>query len=115
AGIEPLVQDEFPRVAALKRFLAQPAAWQSRQLMAGLAATGRLVERIADLERELSQIERTDYAPVALIDGDVLTELGLKPGPLFKRILNEVYDAQLEGRVNSTADAIAMAQMIAKV
>ena len=48
-------------------------------------------------------------APTPLITGDDLEAAGLKPGPLFKRVLESVYDAQLEGRVNSREEALAMA------
>lgn len=35
--------------------------------------------------------------PQPLIDGDGLTAMGLKPGPLYKTILYRLYDEQLEG------------------
>ena len=41
--------------------------------------------------------------------GDDLTAAGLTPGPVFKRVLDEVYDAQLEGRVTMKDDALRMA------
>lgn len=115
AGVAPLVGDAFPRVAVMKRFLAEPTAGLSRKLMAGLAALGIDADRIAALERELAVLERTEFAPTPLIDGDLLTGMGLTPGPIFKRILNEVYDAQLEGRVGTREQAVAMARGIAGV
>jgi hypothetical protein len=57
-------------------------------------------------------LEKTEYAPAPLIDGDVLTSEGLHPGPIFKRILEAVYDAQLEGRVNTREEAIAFAMQM---
>jgi len=79
-----------------------------------LATIGIQPERIAWLEGRLADLERSEYAPVPLVDGDVLTSLGLRPGPIFKRILNEVYDAQLEGRVSNREGAVAMALEIAR-
>jgi hypothetical protein len=35
--------------------------------------------------------------------------MGVPPGPLFKRILDAVYDAQLEGRVRSKSEARELA------
>ena len=35
-------------------------------------------------------------APEPLVTGDDLKAVGMLPGPAFKRILDEVYDAQLE-------------------
>jgi poly(A) polymerase len=37
--------------------------------------------------------------PQPLIDGDGLTALGLKPGPIYKTILYRLYDQQLEGQL----------------
>lgn len=48
-------------------------------------------------------------SPVPLLSGDALIAAGLKPGPRFKRILEQVYDAQLEGRVSTTTQALALA------
>ncbi|MCA9284937.1 MAG: CCA tRNA nucleotidyltransferase [Phycisphaerales bacterium] len=65
-------------------------------------------EAIADDVREL---ERTGLAPPPFVDGnDLLEVLGLPPGPAFKSILAQVYDAQLEGRVGSREAAIELAR-----
>jgi len=109
AGIDPLLADNFPPVARLKRFLAEPTSTLSRQLMQALAKLGHQVERIAELEGQFEKLEQTNFAPDPLIDGDILTDLGMKPGPIFKRILNEVYDAQLEGRVATREEAVRLA------
>ena len=114
AGIEPLLADAEPGVARLKRFLAQPTQWGSRRLMAALAEVGICDTRIREVEGRLVELEKTEFAPAPLIDGDVLTELGLTPGPIFKRILDTVYDAQLEGRVAAREQAVEMAMGIAK-
>ena len=42
--------------------------------------------------------------------GRELIELGYAPGPRFKEILAAVEDAQLEGRVQSTEEAVEMVQ-----
>ena len=114
AGLDPLLTDARPGVAGMKRFLAEPTSPLSRHLMQTLVPAGVQPDRIAWLRERLQELEKTDYAPTPLIDGDVLTGLGLQPGPVFKRILNEVYDAQLEGRVNERDAAIALAMQIAQ-
>ncbi|HEX8878248.1 MAG TPA: CCA tRNA nucleotidyltransferase [Phycisphaerales bacterium] len=48
-------------------------------------------------------------SPEAWVNGDMLVTAGLRPGPRFKRILEQVYDAQLEGRVRSRDDALTLA------
>lgn len=48
-------------------------------------------------------------APAPLVGGDELIRvLGLSPGPAFKGLLREVYDAQLEGRVGTVDEALAL-------
>ena len=55
-----------------------------------------------------------EVAPAPLITGDDLVAMGMKPGPLFRRILEAVYDAQLEGRVGTRAEAMEMAESLAR-
>jgi poly(A) polymerase len=43
--------------------------------------------------------------PPALIHGEDLIRLGLKPGPQFKTILQEIRDRQLEGELSTTQQA----------
>jgi len=42
------------------------------------------------------------------INGNDLKELGLKPGPVFKRILDELYDLELSEVIHSREDELAM-------
>lgn len=109
AGLEPLLADTPPGLARLKRFLAEPTASLSRKLMNGLAANGIHSERSHSVERELTRFERTEFAPEPLINGDLLTARGLRPGPMFKRILDDVYDAQLEGRIHTAEEGLRLA------
>lgn len=104
-----LLDDEKPTMAKMKRFLARTTASMSRRLMAGLCGAGILVERIEWAERQLAELEKTDFAPLPLITGDDLTAAGLQPGPRFKHLLNRLYDAQLEGLVKDRAEAMRMA------
>ncbi|MFB3139315.1 MAG: CCA tRNA nucleotidyltransferase [Phycisphaerales bacterium] len=64
------------------------------------------------IRREVSVLAESDLAPPALIGGHDLIALGLPRGPLFKRVLDEVYDAQLEGTVREKAAALALAKTI---
>jgi poly(A) polymerase len=111
-GLELLLGDHSPTVAALKRFLARPTAPLSRALLAALPA--ELAGRREDLERRLGELGQTDFAPLPLISGDDLTAAGLTPGPLFKRVLDQVYDAQLEGRVETKQQAMNLGLELAR-
>lgn len=46
--------------------------------------------------------------PQPLITGNDLIALGYRPGPLFKHMLDAVRDAQLEGRISSPAEGLAL-------
>jgi poly(A) polymerase len=45
--------------------------------------------------------------PALLLNGDALIAEGYAPGPVFKEILSAVEDAQLEGQLHSSADAMS--------
>jgi poly(A) polymerase len=116
-GAGLLLRDQ-PRVALAKRFLARPTAALSRKLLNVLgpyfgndAEAGAAL--IAELNQQLDTQARTDFAPAPWVTGDDLTAAGLHPGPIFKRVLDAVYDAQLEGLVGSKAEAMELALRLA--
>ncbi len=76
-------------------------------------ASGYEFEKIAPwLERWLNPLDAIAY-PVALITGDDLrNELGIPPSPKIGEFLESVKIAQVEGRINSKAEAIAFIQSI---
>jgi hypothetical protein len=43
--------------------------------------------------------------PKPLVGGDYLISLGMKPGPVFGDILGKMYDLQLEGELETVAEA----------
>ncbi|MFM7242859.1 MAG: hypothetical protein ACKO40_01615, partial [Planctomycetaceae bacterium] len=67
-----------------------------------------VADRIAGDVRSLSG-QFGGISPIPLLSGDSLVAAGLKPGPRFKQILDQVYDAQLEGRVATAESALALA------
>ncbi len=105
-----LLTDEPPRVAALKRFLAERTSADARQLMAALVGCGLMSRRFEAVLERLAELEQTEVAPPPLLSGDDLMAAGMKPGPLFKRVLDAVYDAQLEGGIETKDEALAMAK-----
>jgi poly(A) polymerase len=88
------------RLAQLKRLLAHPF---HEDLLALTRAT--LFAEQSDLrpvlfcERFLEETPPDVLDPPPLVTGNDLIELGLKPGPKFKQLLEEVRDAQLNGEV----------------
>jgi len=60
-------------------------------------------EKLANMPPEVMR-------PAPLVTGDDLIALGLAPGPRFKEILSSIEDAQLEGRLKSREEALALLQ-----
>ena len=61
------------------------------------AASGDLTEYIKYKDRvDKIRLEGTSIRPSPLVTGRYLIIHGLKPGPLFKKLLTESYDHQLE-------------------
>lgn len=60
--------------------------------------------------RLLADTPEEKLKPPRLLGGDDLIALGYIPGPRFKEILHAVEDAQLEGAINSRADALRLLQ-----
>ncbi len=112
ANLEPLLQPSPPTLARKKRFLAHPKSGLSRQLMESIAAVGLHQDRIASLRAELAGLSLQDVAPIPLLDGDELIAAGFSPGPAFRRILDAVYDAQLEGRISTNEEAMKLARTL---
>jgi len=50
--------------------------------------------------------------PEPLVTGDDLVGLGMPPGPAFKRVLEDVFDAQLEGKVTSKPEGLELARRL---
>ncbi len=121
-----LSNDERDRLAALMRGLPEALAWND----ATIARKKRLLARAewdelaalldaytqthgsGDATVDLSDIRRLraeGVAPPPLLTGDDLIAAGFEPGPAFKAILEQVYDAQLELRIETKDQALKMA------
>jgi poly(A) polymerase len=109
-----LLQDARPTVAMLKRFLARATSGDARLLLSVLRDRGLHVERIDWLLARFEELSREEIAPPPLITGDDLIAAGWQPGRLFKRVLDEVYDAQLESRIRTRDEAMGMASALAE-
>lgn len=59
-------------------------------------------------QRMLAETPAEQIKPTPLLRGDDLIAAGYKPGPLFKRILQTVEDAQLDGKLRSREDAMRL-------
>jgi len=112
-GIDFLLQTLPPRVATVKRFLARPTADDSRLMLGSLISAGLLPSEATEIPERLKEFNGTDVAPVPWVNGDTLVAAGLAPGPLFKPVLDAVYDAQLEGSIDNSNEGIQLALKLA--
>ena len=97
----------------MKRFLARPTSPQSRDLLEAARDRRVKLDPGAFGAGTVGGVEKTDFAPQPFITGDDLTSAGLTPGPDFKRILDAVFDAQLEDRVKTAEAALELALKLA--
>jgi len=105
-----LAEADDMSLADLKRLMQHPGFEELLTLTsAWLAAKGRSLSAFHRAVRRARAIPADQVAPPPLIDGADLIAMGLTPGPMFKRILERVYDAQLEGTVATKAQAKALA------
>ena len=95
-------------VAAQKRLAASPSFDQGLLL---LQAADQ--QSFVDIRQRVVALAASQLAPEPLITGNDLLVLGMKPGPGFKRVLDAVYDAQLEGAIELKDEALALARAIA--
>lgn len=112
--LSPLLQDHPPSIAAMKRFLARQNSSDAIKLIEAITRMESSTPRHSWLLQQFSELLKGDVAPPPLVTGDDLAGKGLKPGKLYKRVLDETYDAQLEDRVRDKSQALAFALDIAR-
>ena len=94
--------------STLKRFLRLHRFEEHLELhrLDCLASHGQL-DSYEFAKRKLAELPPEVIRPPRLLTGDDLIRSGYKPGPLFKKILEAVEDAQLEGRIRTPEQALA--------
>jgi poly(A) polymerase len=63
--------------------------------------------------RQMLARPREELDPRPLLTGDDLKRAGLRMGPAFRRILDRVRAAQLDGQVRTQQEAIELAKRVA--
>lgn len=98
-------------VAGQKR-LAARAGFVDGMVLLGARDPGAA----AGVRRRVAELEATPggIAPVPVLDGDQLVAAGWKPGRRFKEVLERVYDEQLEGRIQTTEEALRFAESLGR-
>ena len=102
---------DVPRMkeSTLKRFLRLPAFEEHLELhrLDCLASHGDL-ENYAIMRRKLAECPQERLRPPRLLTGNHLIAAGYRPGRQFSEMLTSAEDAQLEGLIHTTEEALAL-------
>jgi tRNA nucleotidyltransferase/poly(A) polymerase len=82
-------------------------------LCEAIASASAQPTRDVEFCREILARPRSGWDPPPLVTGTDLLALGVMPGPSYKRLLDLVRDAQLEGRVTDRPQALALLARLA--
>jgi poly(A) polymerase len=97
---------EQMRASTLKRFIRQPRFEEHLELhRLDCLSSHRRLESYGFVSQVLAETPAEQIRPPRLLTGDDLLEMGYKPGPVFREILNAVEDAQLEGQIQTKDEA----------
>ena len=70
-------------------------------------ASDERLDDYAFLRDRLQSFAAEELAPPPLVSGRDLLDLGLQPGPDFKRLLRDIETAQLDGELRTRDEALA--------
>jgi poly(A) polymerase len=100
---------QFMRQSTLKRFLRLPDFHEHLELhRLDCLSSNRRLENYELARHKLQQFPDEHLKPAPLITGADLIAAGYQPGPIFSTILTFVEDAQLDGRIHSAGEALAL-------
>ena len=95
--------------STLKRFLRLPKFDEHLELhRLDCSSSNRNLESYELVRRKLGEFPDEHLKPPPLLTGDDLIAEGYSPGPRFAEILTAVEDAQLEGRLRTSGDAMQL-------
>ncbi|HEX8373070.1 MAG TPA: CCA tRNA nucleotidyltransferase [Chthoniobacterales bacterium] len=97
------------RVSKLKRFMARPDFDREIELhRVDCSSSHGDLGNIEFLREKAEEFANEPLIPPPLITGRDLIDLGLRPGPQFKELLEIVETAQLENRVSTREEALQL-------
>ena len=77
-----------------------------------VAATDAVFGRGVETEVQALALDGIGLGPEPLVSGDDLVAAGHTPSPRFKRVLDQVYDAQLEGHIRDKNGGLELARQL---
>jgi poly(A) polymerase len=89
----------------LQPLLVHRGAVDLMRLTAAASAAGR---EVADYCRQLRDRPRSELDPPPLLTGDDLLAAGVPAGPIYKQLLQQARNAQLDGLIRTKEEALAM-------
>jgi poly(A) polymerase len=97
--------------STLKRFMRLPHFEEHLELHR-LDCTGshRDLSLYEFVREKLESTPEDEIRPAPLITGEDLIQHGWKPGPQFRTMLQAVEDAQLEGKLHTSEEAISFVE-----
>lgn len=99
------------RPSRLKPILVHPGIGELLALRRAIAG-GDSVAHVEFCEKVLRETPRAELDPPPVLTGNDLKALGMRPGPEFKRLLDAVREAQLDGAVRSRDEALALVRSL---
>ncbi|HEY5895397.1 MAG TPA: CCA tRNA nucleotidyltransferase [Chthoniobacterales bacterium] len=101
------------RVSRLKRFMARPDFDREIELhRVDCESSHGDLSNVDFLRQKAEEFANEPLIPPPLLTGHDVIALGLKPGPIFKEILDAVETAQLEKQVTTRDEALEMLKEI---
>jgi poly(A) polymerase len=97
--------------ATLKRFVRLPRFEEHLELhRLDCLSSHRHLENYELVRAFLAETPPEEVRPPRILTGDDLRALGYTPGPLYKKILDAVEEAQLNGKIISREEAVALVE-----
>lgn len=93
-------------ISKLKLLMHEPYFWDLLTLQTAIqAAQGQSDSPLKKIRKRALAIDEQDIRPKPLLDGHELIALGATPGPMVGQLAQEMYIAQLEGRLKTPKQA----------
>lgn len=89
-----------------KRWLAAKRSDQALHLLRAMAGIHEVRRITAAIDAAAPALLAEGVRPQPWVTGDDLIRMGRKPGPVFGKLLDQAYDAQLDGSVKSREEAL---------
>ena len=103
------------RTAKVKRFLARPTIEMELELhRVDCMSSNGITENLDFLRAKQEEYANEPIIPAPLIKGKDLINLGLRPGPQFRSLLQAVETEQLEGTLTTSEQALEYVKAVIK-